>query len=59
MRRYQGVFEHQFDDYRLETFTFEFTGGEAEGRVAIVYGGKKFPGVKVLKEGADWKVNEL
>ncbi len=59
MRRYQSVFEHQFGDYRLETFTFEFTGGEAEGRVAIVYGDKKFPGVKVIKEDADWKVNEL
>jgi hypothetical protein len=58
MKAYQNVFKEEFGDYKLENFTFEFEGNEQTGKVSIVRKGKKLPGLRVIKEGSDWKVNE-
>ena len=59
LKAYQEVFKEEFGDYKLEEFAFQFTGGEEEGQVSLVHNGKKLPGgVRVIKEEADWKVDE-
>ena len=58
LKQYEKVFRESFGDYALGDFSFEFTGGEKKGQVAVVQNGKKFPGLQVIKEDADWKVNE-
>lgn len=58
LKTYQQVFEKEFGDYRLEDFAFEYSGGENEGRVSIVYREEKLPGVQVIKEKGNWKVDE-
>lgn len=58
LKTYQKAFEKEFGDYRLEDFAFEFDGGEQKGKVLIFHKGKKLPGVQVIKEQNDWKVNE-
>jgi len=55
---YQDGFKKEFGDYELDDFVFEFTGGEDSGQVTVVYRGKKLPGLRVVKEKTDWKVNE-
>jgi hypothetical protein len=58
LRTYQEVFKKTFGEYRLEDFAFEYTGGQEEGRVSVVHRGQKFPGLRVIKEANEWKVNE-
>ena len=58
MKSYQEVFKHQFGDYKLDEFTFEFEGNEKKGTVSVVHKGKKTPGLRIIKEGTDWKINE-
>lgn len=58
LKTYQEVFGREIGDYKLEEFAFEYTGGEDEGEVLVVHKGKKFPGLRVIKEQAGWKVNE-
>jgi hypothetical protein len=55
---YQDGFKVAFGDYRLEDFAFEFTGGEDSGYVTVVHQGTKVPGLRVVKEKNEWKVNE-
>ena len=55
---YQGVFRKAFGDYALDDFAFDFTGGAESGQVIIVHKGNRLPGVQVIREGTDWKVNE-
>jgi hypothetical protein len=58
LKSYKQAFQKEFGKYRLKDFTFEYSGGVQEGKVAIVYKGKKLPGVQVIKEQTDWKVDE-
>jgi hypothetical protein len=58
LKIYQKAFEKEFGDYRLEDFAFEYAGGEKEGKVSISHKGRKLPGVQVIKEDTDWRVNE-
>jgi len=58
LKGYQEVFKSQFGDYRLEDFTFEYRGGEDKGKLTIFHKSKKLPGLRVIKEQTDWKVNE-
>jgi hypothetical protein len=58
MNTYQEVFKAEFGDYKLAEFTFEFKGDDKKGQVFVIHKGKKTPGLRVIKEGADWKVNE-
>ncbi len=58
LKTYQEGFKKEFGDYKIEEFTFEFQGKKEEGEVSIIHKGKKLPGLRVIKEKADWKVNE-
>lgn len=58
LKAYQEVFKNEFGDYKLEDFAFEFAGEEEKGTVSIVHKTKKLPGLRVIKEKGDWKVNE-
>jgi hypothetical protein len=58
LKMYQEVFNKQFGDYRPEDFAFQFAGGETAGEVFILHKGKKLPGLRVIKEGTAWKVDE-
>ncbi len=58
LKTYQIVFKQEFGNYELEDFEFAFTGDERKGKVSIVYKKKKLPGLRVIKEGTVWKVNE-
>jgi len=58
LKSYQKVFEKEFGDYKLEDFTFEYIGGGEEGQVLVEHKGKKLPGLRVIRERTDWKINE-
>jgi arylsulfatase A len=58
LARYREAFKKEFGDYRPGEFVFQFTGGEEKGTVEISRKGKKLPGLQVIKEGADWKIDE-
>jgi hypothetical protein len=58
LKSYQKVFRKEFGDYKLEGFTFEYIGGAEKGQVLVRHKGKKLPGLRVIKEQTDWKVNE-
>ena len=58
MAVYQGVFNKEFGDYRPEDFSFQFQGGESRGTVLISYHGRILPGLQVIKERNEWKVDE-
>jgi hypothetical protein len=58
MKIYQEVFKSEFGDYRPEDFSFRFQGSESVGTVLISYRGKTFPGLQVIKEGNEWRVDE-
>lgn len=58
LQRYHENFKTAFGDYKLEDFAFEYKGAEEKGSVSIVHKGKTLPGLSVLKEKAEWKLNE-
>lgn len=58
LKMYQDVFKKDFGDYKLDEFSFEFNGDDKKGEVLTVHNGKKLGELRVIKEGADWKVNE-
>lgn len=58
LKTYQESFKKEFGEYKLDEFTFEFTGTETEGQVSVVHKGKDLPGLYVIKEKASWKLNE-
>lgn len=57
LKAYQEVFTKAFGDYRLEDFSFKYKGDTKEGRVAISFKDKEFPGVRVVKEKNEWRVD--
>jgi hypothetical protein len=58
LQRYQEGFKKAFGDYKLEAFTFEYKGEEEKGGVSVIHKGKTLPRISVIKEKAEWKVNE-
>lgn len=58
MKTYQDVFQKEFGDYRPEDFSFQYRGDDNRGTVSIVYRGKTLPGLQVIKEKNEWKVDE-
>ena len=58
MRTYQEIFKKEFGDYRLEDFSFEFTGDENRGTVSIAYKGRTLPALRVINEKNEWKIDE-
>jgi hypothetical protein len=58
LKTYQGSFNQEFGEYQIDEFSFEFAGSETEGQVSVVYNGKEFPSLYVIKEEAGWRLNE-
>ena len=55
---YQDLFRSAFGDYTLEDFSFAFTGGEDSGAVLVTFKVMAMPGLLVVRENTEWKVNE-
>ncbi len=55
---YQIVFKHDFGNYEMEDFTFEFNGDKDKGEVIVFHNGVKYGGLRVVKEKESWKVDE-
>lgn len=47
-----------FGDYRLNDFSFTFSGDREIGKVTLVHKGKEAFPLNVIKEGEKWKVDE-
>src|SRR5687767_14738745 len=58
LKSYHESFETAFGNYKLEHFDFEYVGGEQDGKVSVVHEGKKLPGLRVIKERINWKLDE-
>ena len=58
VRKYQRTYKARFSDYKLEELAFEFTGGQQRGKVSVVHKERIIFGVRVVKEKADWKIND-
>jgi arylsulfatase A len=58
LARYRDAFKKEFGDFRPKDFTFRYDGGEEKGTVEVSGKGKKLPSLQVIKEGADWKIDE-
>ena len=58
MKTYRESFEKQFGDYRLEDFSFGFTGDANRGIVSIVHKGTALPGLRVVSEQNRWALDE-
>jgi RNA polymerase sigma factor (sigma-70 family) len=46
----------RFGDYDIARFTYLFSGDESQGNLAIYYPGQRAITLKVVKEGAEWKL---
>ncbi len=58
LQRYKEGFKTAFGDYKVEDFAFEYKGDEEKGGVSVVHKGKTLPGMSVIKEKTEWKLNE-
>lgn len=58
MKQYQQGLKAAFGDYRLADFTFDYKGSEEKGAVFVVHKGKTLPAMAVVREDAEWKLNE-
>jgi hypothetical protein len=58
MKTYQTLFRKEFGEYKPEDFSFQFKGGESAGTVLITHRGRALPGLRVIKEGNEWRVDE-
>ncbi len=58
LQQYEAAFNETFGEYAIEDFAFEFSGDEEMGEVSFIFKGKKFPGLRVVKESGEWKMNE-
>lgn len=55
---YQIAFKHDFGDYEMEDFTFEFNGDKDKGEVIVFHNGVTYGGLSVVKEKESWRVDE-
>ncbi len=58
---YSGVKRKEFGDYKMSDFQFKFSPSESDpqkGEVLIKFKGKELEGLRVIKEGNSWKMNE-
>ena len=55
---YRKVWKDAFGDYDMSEFTFSFRGDDRSGEVVITFREKELPGLRVTREGDQWKVDE-
>lgn len=58
LKQYQEGFKAAFGSYEVDDFTFVYKGSGEAGALSIVHKGKVLPGMAVIKEMAEWKLNE-
>lgn len=58
LQRYQEGFKAAFGDYKLDEFTLDYKGDNEKGGVSVVHKGTNFPSLSIIKEQAEWKLNE-
>ena len=58
LKMYKDLWAKEFREYKITDFVFTFEGDDAKGKVVMEFKGKKLPGLRVIKEDKDWKVNE-
>jgi hypothetical protein len=58
LEAYKKVWAQQFGEYEVSDFTFTFAGNDTAGVVVIEHNGRKLPGLRVIKEGDQWKIDE-
>ena len=58
LERYRDGFNTSFGNFRIEDFSFDFSGDDKNGSVIVSYNGKPLPNMSVLKESDGWKLNE-
>jgi hypothetical protein len=58
LRTYQDMFKKEFGDYRLQDFSFGFNGDENRGTVSVAHKGRALPGLRVVNETNEWKIDE-
>lgn len=58
LSRYAQLFEREFGDYALGDFRYSFSGDEDAGEVSILFQGRELRGLKVVREGEQWKLDE-
>ncbi|MBK1855337.1 hypothetical protein JO972_10235 [Verrucomicrobiaceae bacterium 5K15] len=58
LQGYQRNFKEVFSDYKLDDFTLSYKGNHEKGRVLVVHKGYYFPSLSVIKEKAEWKLNQ-
>ena len=53
-------FKDDFGEYYMQDLIFDYCGerDSTRGRVQIIYKGKRFSSWQVVKEGAEWKIDE-
>jgi len=58
LQQHQEGFQTAFGDYTLDDFTYEYKGDKEKGGVSVVHKDKPAPTLSVIKEDAEWKLNE-
>ena len=58
LRTYQDMFKKEFGDYRLQDFSFGFNGDDSRGTVSVAHKGRALPGLRVVNETNEWKIDE-
>jgi len=53
------LFREQLGDYSPEDFRYSFSGTNEEGVVETVFKGRALSGMRVVKEGDSWKLDEM
>ena len=58
LQKYQKAYREAFGEYTMDDFTFQYHGGIEYGDVWVIYKGKTFTSLSVIKENAEWKLRE-
>jgi hypothetical protein len=58
LQEYEAEFNKELGEYTMDDFAYEFSGDEETGEVSLTFKGKKFPGLRVVNENGEWKMNE-
>jgi hypothetical protein len=58
LQRYEEGFKKAFGDYKVQDFAFAYKGDGEKGEVSVAHKDKTHPGMSVIKEKAEWKLDE-
>lgn len=61
LKQYTLLFKKEFGNYQMSDFKYKFIPSKNDpkkGQVSIIFKGKKLEGLRVIKEGDSWKMDE-